>query len=173
MYCPRCGQRQISDEMRFCSRCGLSMSELAEWLAGGAAPAVPGATQVALPSPRRKGIRRGAKLMFLSAVLFPVFLVISLIADEGAPLIIPFLIFFAALVIMVYSRLFAENSSPAITQQTQPPGLGAMSQHAALPPPSNIPIHGAGDIGRRQVRTNELATPPSVTEHTTKLLDSE
>ena len=37
MYCPNCGQQQISDEMRFCSRCGLALSGLMEWLAGGAA----------------------------------------------------------------------------------------------------------------------------------------
>ena len=35
MYCPKCGQQQISDEMKFCSRCGLALSGLADWLAGG------------------------------------------------------------------------------------------------------------------------------------------
>ncbi len=35
MYCPNCGQQQVSEEMRFCSRCGLALSGLAEWLAGG------------------------------------------------------------------------------------------------------------------------------------------
>ena len=39
MYCPNCGQQQISEEMRFCSRCGLALSGLAEWLAGGRLPA--------------------------------------------------------------------------------------------------------------------------------------
>lgn len=174
MYCPRCGQQQISDQMRFCSRCGLSMSEVAEWLAGGAAPALRGAkTQVALPSPRRKGIRRGAKLMFLSAVLFPIFLLLSFAFDEGAVLIIPILIFFVSLVIMLYYRLFGDNSPPVFTQYSQPAGLGAMPQHGVLPPASNIPIHGPENFARQQVRTNELAHQPSVTEHTTKLLDSE
>ena len=41
MYCPNCGQQQISDEMRFCSRCGLALSGLAEWLARGGVPAKP------------------------------------------------------------------------------------------------------------------------------------
>src|SRR5689334_7647741 len=35
MYCPNCGQQQVSDEMRFCSRCGLALTGLAEWLGGG------------------------------------------------------------------------------------------------------------------------------------------
>ena len=173
MYCPRCGQQQISDEMRFCSRCGLLMSGLAKWLAGGEAPAArEQETQVSLRSPRRKGITRGAKLMFLSGVLFPVFLVLSLAIDEGAPMIIPIIIFFVALTTMLYSRLFSEEISPIKSQQAQKSGLGAMSGGSALSPAS-IPIHGPGNLAGQQVRTNELAQPPSVTEHTTKLLDKE
>lgn len=72
MYCPRCAQQQVSDEMKFCSRCGLPLSGLLDWLAmsgtqAGTAPK----TSLASNSPRRKGIRRGAKVMFFSAVLFP------------------------------------------------------------------------------------------------------
>ncbi len=171
MYCPRCGQQQISDEMKFCSRCGLPISGLPEWLAGGWAPAGrEQKTQVSLPSPRRKGIRRGAKLMFLSGVLFPVFLVLCLAIDEGAPMIFPILIFFVALIMMLYARLFSEAISPINSQPAQTSGLGAMSAGSALPPASNIPMHG---FAGQQVRTAELAQPPSVTEHTTKLLDKE
>jgi hypothetical protein len=174
MYCPRCGQQQISDEMKFCSRCGLLMSGLAEWLAGGGAPAArEQETPVTLRSPRRKGIRRGAKLMFLSGVLFPVFLVLSLLIDEGAPMTVPIIIFFVALTMMLYSRLFAEEISSIKSQPAQTSGLGAMSGGSVLPPASNIPMQGLGNLAGQQVRTNELAQPPSVTEHTTKLLDKE
>ncbi len=173
MYCPRCGQQQISDEMKFCSRCGLPMSGLAEWLVGGGAPAGRAQeTQVSLRSPRRKG-SRGAKLMFLSGVLFPVFLGLSLAIDEGAPMIIPFLLFFVALIMMLYARLFSEKISPIKSQQAQTSALGAMSRGSALPPASNIPMHGPGNLAGQQVRTAELAQPPSVTENTTKLLDQE
>ena len=171
MYCPRCGQQQISDEMKFCSRCGLPISGLAEWLAsGGAPPALAAETKVPLPSPRRKGIRRGAKLMFLSGVLFPVFLVLSLAIDEGAPMFFPIFIFFVALIMMLYARLFSDAISPVNSQQAQISGLGQMSAVSALPPASNIPMHG---FAGQQVRTKELAEPPSVTEHTTRLLDKE
>jgi hypothetical protein len=172
MYCPRCGQQQISDEMRFCSRCGLPMSGLAEWLAGGGAPAGrEQETQLSLRSPRRKGIRRGAKLMFLSGVLFPVFLVLSLINDEGSVMVIPIIIFFVALTMMLYARLFSEKTPPI--KSHQPSSLGPMSAGAALPPASNISMHGPGNFAGQQVRTAELAQPPSVTENTTKLLDKE
>src|SRR3982751_6726026 len=101
MYCPKCGQQQVSDEMRFCSRCGLALSGLAEWLAGGGIPATrTDEGQVAPDSARRKGIRRAAKLMFFSGVLFPVFFVISLAVDEAGPMFFPFAVFFVALVLM-------------------------------------------------------------------------
>ena len=172
MYCPGCGQQQISDEMRFCSRCGLPISGLAEWLASGGVPAPRREQkQVALTSPRRQGIRRGAKLLFLSAVLFPIFLLLSIAFDEGTPLIIPFLIFFASLVIMLYARLFSDPT-PSIRSQAQTSNLGTTSAGAALPPASNW-ANAPGDLGRQRVKTSELAHPPSVTEHTTKLLDKE
>ena len=170
MYCPNCGQQQVSDEMRFCSRCGQALSGLSEWLAGAQLPAQ---RKVELPfseppSPRRKGIRRAAKLMFFSVVLLPIFLAISLAVDEGGPMAIPVILFFVSLVMMLYARLFSEKTTPAINQAARTAVLDAISARASLPPPTSIPI-----AGRQQVRTNELAQPPSVTENTTRLLDNE
>src|ERR1051325_3336101 len=103
MYCPSCGQQQISDEMRFCSRCGLALTGLAEWVAGGSV-VVKRVDHADVPAltPRRKNIRRAAKLMFFSGVLFPIFLVICLAIDEGGPMFIPFFVFFISLVWMLY-----------------------------------------------------------------------
>ena len=177
MYCPSCGQQQVSEEMRFCSRCGLAMSGLAQWLAGGLPVRRADEVQVAEDSPRRKGIRRAAKIMFFSGVLFVVCLVFSLAIDEPAPLIPPLALFFIALVMMLYARLFSPKTAPASHQihipviQTplvQTPALGANPTQASLPAATNL---ARPAIGRQQVRTNELAQPSSVTEHTTRLLD--
>lgn len=171
MYCPNCGQQQISDEMRFCSRCGFALSGLAEWLAGGRlAVKREDEARVSGSSPRRKGIRRAAKLMFFSGVLFPVFLMLSFAIDEGAVMIIPFILFFVALVLMLYARLFSDPTARTNTQIPQTTALGSSSTRGSLPPSTNIPMP---DVGRQQVRTNELAQPSSVTEHTTRLLDNE
>ena len=174
MYCPNCGQQQISDEMRFCSRCGLALSGLAEWLAGGRLPAK-SRDEVEAPaalSPRRKGIRRAAKLMFFSGVLFPVFLMFSVAAGDGAPMIVPFVLFFISIVLMLYARLFSDKTvpAPAMNQAAQTSTLGSASTRGSLPPAANIPMPRAG---QQHVRTNELAQPPSVTENTTRLLDNE
>jgi len=169
MYCPNCGQQQISGEMRFCSRCGQALSGLAEWLAGGVPPAQRSVeVQVSPDSPRRKGIRRAGKLMFFSGVLFPIFLVISLAVDEGGPLAIPFIVFFVSLVMMLYARIFSDKTAPGINHVAQTTTLSSTSNRTALPPATSIPIPA-----RQQVRTNELAQRPSVTEHTTRLLDNE
>ena len=169
MYCPNCGQQQISGEMKFCSRCGQALSGLAEWLAGGGTPAQRNLEiQVPADSPRRKGIRRAAKLMFFSGVLFPIFLVISIAIDEGGPLVLPVIVFFISLAMMGYARLFSDPTAPVINQVAQTTTLGSTPTRSSLPPATNIHIPG-----RQQVRTNELAQPPSVTEHTTRLLDNE
>ena len=163
--------------MRFCSRCGLALSGLAEWLAGGALPSrsdapldrVQDQTKSDALSPRRKGIRRAAKLMFVSGVLFPIFLGISIAVEEGGPMLVPFGVFFIALVMMLYARLFSDKTAPGtISPGAQRSTLGSNSTRASLPPAANMPMPG---FGRQHVRTNELAQPASVTENTTKLLD--
>ena len=169
MYCPNCGQQQISDEMRFCSRCGLALSELVEWLAGGRLPAKRDEAQVPGPlSPRRKGMRRAAKLMFFGGILFPVLLAFSIAIDEGAPLIVPFLVFFVGLTMMLYARLFSDKTAPVNYQAPQTSTLNSAAARGSLPPAANMPLPG-----RRHVRTNDLAQPPSVTENTTRLLDND
>ncbi len=158
--------------MRFCSRCGLALSGLAEWLAGNRVPLVRREEQRSDPmSPRRKGMRRAAKLMFFSGVLFPIFLAISIGVDEGGPLAIPFILFFVSLVMMLYARLFSAKHAPeSMYAAPQTSTLPSNAARGSLPPPANQPIPAAG---RQQVRTNELYQPPSVTENTTRFLDNE
>ena len=171
MYCPNCGQQQISEEMRFCSRCGLALTGLAEWLAGGALSVkrVDNAPVSAL-TPRRKAMRRAAKLMFFSGVLFPIFLVFSIAADEGGPMAVPFILFFVSLAWMLYARLFGDNTVPMINHAAQTTALRSEPARSSLPPATTTNIPASG---RQQVRTNELAQPPSVTEHTTKFFNNE
>ncbi len=148
-----------------------------EWLTGGGLPATrPEETKVATDSPRRKGIRRAAKLMFFSGVLFPIFLAIGLAVDEAGPLMMPIGLFFVGLVLMLYARLFSDDTPrakdpvvytpPVQMPGAQGPALGSET-HAGLPPAANTSIPTFGN----RVRTNELAQPRSVTENTTKLLD--
>ena len=71
MYCPQCGQQQLSDNLRFCSRCGFPLEAVLQILAtGGMLPTLtPKGT--AEPSPRRKGVKQGALMMLLGVILVP------------------------------------------------------------------------------------------------------
>ena len=169
MYCTKCGQL-LPDNTRFCSRCGLPLSEVADWLAGSGGLSLRETSPANVLSPRRKGIRFGAKTMFWGAAITPVFLGLSLAVDEPGPLLIPMIVFLAGLSILLYSRLFAEAISTNQSQQGQDLSFGTRPIYNALPPGSNA---GVVNSVRREVRTAEIAHPPSVTEHTTKLLDSE
>ena len=171
MFCPKCGQQQISETTRFCSRCGLAIGGLAEWLEGGGALSLRDeAAPLVSHSPRRKGISRGAKLMFLSGVLMPIFFGMGILVDGPAPLIVPITIFLAGLSMMLYARLFAEETAPVRSLKTGPTGLRAVSEQNALPSASPAV---ANILGGQTVRAAELAEPPSVTEHTTRLLKNE
>lgn len=108
--------------------------------------------------------------MFLSGVLLPVVILLCAAIDEGGPIIVPVGIFFVSLVWMLYARLFIDNTAPTVSQAAQQPAFGSTPARSALPPAVNNPIP---NIGRQQVRTNELSQPPSVTDHTTRLLDNE
>ncbi len=168
MYCPKCGQQQVSDEMRFCPRCGFQLGAVIALMAGGGLPvAMSGAhLQSEKPSARKRGIRQGAKLMFVSGVLLPIALFLSIVTETPLPFVIPFTIFLAGLALNLYSRLFAEETG-ALSQSTMPAQFGPMQQ-GYLPAHQSIPAPGAN---KPNASTSEMARPPSVTEHTTKLLD--
>ena len=71
MFCPQCGQRQTSNEARFCSSCGFQLYVVTELLKTGGQltrrPPAPGQM-----SPRSRGLRQGAMLMLSTVVVVPV-----------------------------------------------------------------------------------------------------
>ena len=170
MYCPRCGQQQVSDDMRFCSRCGLPIVGLSSWVASGGSLSVPEESRSMSGSRRPKGITRGAKLLFFSAVLLPFCFGLSFLVDEPVPLLLPFTIFIAGLSLILYTRFFGEDVRPFKGYQAQQSSLGTTFGTTALPAAQNLPTNS---INAQKVRTSELAQPASVTEHTTKLLDQD
>ena len=168
MYCPRCGQPPAVDHMRFCPSCGFRLSGVAELLAndgflGAREPVEP---QVNKMSPRRRGIRQGAKLMFLSGVLLPPAFGLSIAADSPAPLLIPLTVFLTGLAWLLYFRLFGEESLP-IAERSQPAQIGPAGRNAYIPPARRAPAY---ELDPPRGDTAGLSLSPSVTEHTTNLL---
>lgn len=117
-----------------------------------------------------EGHQARGEVDFFSVVLLPVFLGLCFLVDHPTPLFIPFTVFLAGLSLMLYSRIFGEDIPPAKSGLGRPASLGASFGGTALPPDSDI---GTNSAAGRRVRTAELVRAPSVTEHTTKLLDSD
>lgn len=185
MFCPKCGHQQVGEERRFCSRCGFQLSVVTGLLStNGILPGaeVPQMLQ-APPAPpisgKKRGVRQGAKLMFLSMVITPIALLISIgIFDHPGFLIVPFTIFLAGIAWMVYSAIFGED---AVTTTPQPaafrqPFIKPPQLHA---PPAPLPVADSFERQRvplpppQRINTSEMVQPPSVTESTTKLFDKE
>jgi hypothetical protein len=184
MFCPQCGQQQVSGVVRFCSRCGFPLDGVIHLLSNaGMMPIYRAPEEAKELSPRRKGVRQGG-ILFLSGVLIvPILGVLSSYAPTSNFLAI--LLAFAAIICfvggplrMLYAALFEEGApnpySVAAARQFTPahrpaPQFGAPMQHNALPPPSAQSASG----WRPRPITAELVTPPSVTENTTRLLDKE
>ncbi|HEX8163008.1 MAG TPA: zinc ribbon domain-containing protein [Pyrinomonadaceae bacterium] len=178
MFCPKCGQSQVSEQVRFCSRCGFPLGGVTDLLArnGIATHQQADAPRV---SPRRRGMRRGGKLMFFG-VIISLMLGILVGATDGPGEVVALsaVIFVAGFFRVLYALLF-EDKSPA---PPQPPEQAAYAQHAAgaqfipgargaaLPHGDFVPARAS--FPPRQ-DTAEIAPPPSVTDHTTRLLRDE
>jgi hypothetical protein len=167
MYCPKCSQQQAADDVRFCARCGFPLGGVRELIAGsGLAPSA-GPHAPAL-SPRQRGIRQGARLTFLSVVLFPLFYGICFVVGSPLPLTVSGTLFLGGLAWMIYARLFGESFLPALARVADARlggrASGDLSLHAA-------PRAPAAALGPRHANTAEMPHPASVVDHTTNLLD--
>lgn len=169
MYCPNCGQQQISDEMRFCSRCGFTLAPVAQLLKGG---------ELLLArdeEPRRKfsmrhnkGARRGAKLLFFSVVIIPIAIGMAVITDSPGPAILPFTLFLAGLFQLIYVAIFGDTPLPEKSAHKTGVIQGAGQARPVLPSAENAP---PTLIDSPPAHTAEIVQPPSVTERTTTLLE--
>ena len=167
MYCPRCGQQQASDSVRFCSRCGFRLALVTELLYNdGLLPATDPSAPSAGRSEKRRPSRQGVKMMFISGVVFPVCLGFSILADTPGPLLIPFTLFLAGLAWLLYFQIFGDDVAPAEVEQ--PRRFNAPQQRVSLPPSQEAHIIVPAP---RRVDTADMEQPPSVTDHTTRFFE--
>jgi hypothetical protein len=178
MYCPKCSQEQISDEMRFCSRCGFSLIAVRDLVASGNALVNLEAERPQL-SCGQKGVRRAAWLQLASVALaFFVGFLTAMEEDFAVFFVFPFLIFLIGFALMLYGVFLADKraarkKAAALQQQL------LTSMHAQLSAPQHTPelypsrmVPNEGFAARRP-QTAEMFRPPSVTENTTRLLEDD
>jgi hypothetical protein len=114
------------------------------------------------PSERKRGIRRGAKMVFLSLGMLAPVGGLSIAAAEPGLLFLPLTLFLAGIFWMIYYRLFGDVNAPAPKSRPEPPYFGPPPQNASLPPPQSVPVY-----------KSPVETPKehSVVEHTTRSLE--
>lgn len=197
MYCPICGQQQVSDVTRFCSRCGFLLTGVAQVIAnnGNVPQILPDQIQSA-SSARIKGIKMGGALMLSGIILTPVTAILlddTRLGDYVIPLV-AILTFMGGLIAILFSAIFLSGTSKYVLPSNAAAGnkLGNANPlfqgdrvQNALPPqsanfnPVNSNYYQAPILQKtagedwRESNTNELVMPPSVTEETTKLLNQQ
>ena len=176
MYCPRCGQQQATDEMRFCSRCGFPMEGAMILLAhGGSLPAYQPPQGEKTMSPRRRGVKQGALLMLIGALLVPVLGVMAGFAPGRLDNVFGFFAALTAIICflggplrMLFAAIFEEGApAPHFVAPSSYPTQIRPARVSALPAPAANPPTASW----RRPETAEILQPPSVTDHTTRLLD--
>ena len=185
MFCPNCGQRQVSSEARFCPACGFPLEGVSELLANGGRlhwrpPQQAGPTVLAQ---RQKGIRQGAMVMLTTLLVVPLLAIFGVallglpgelvaLAAVGLPV--------SGFLRIIYALLY-ESNAPALPAAAPPSYVPppAIPNYLGTPPPQShtLPPRQAAPVPTHAQRyhTGELAEPPrsSVTDHTTRLLDKQ
>lgn len=181
MYCPTCGQQQISDETRFCSRCGFLLSGVAEVVSnGGAMPQFISKYDSKAISPRKKGIKQGGILMLSSLIIVPLVAIITVALNIEPFLvaIIAIITFWGGLLRIIYASIFESGEPIANTLEGKVDSstksiFGKEKKPDALPPQQSITSSDYVQPSNSNWRDTNDLVQPSVTEGTTKLLEKE
>jgi hypothetical protein len=190
MFCPRCGQQQASEEARFCSRCGLQLDALAEFIEAGGRPGARGAAEE-LPAltPRQRGTRVGLMILVGGLIFGLIALILTAMKGDFFVLLIPAAFTLTVGVMRILYGLLLEDDSARkkrerrlkkesskrsareeLREAARGPKRGkpASVRGKELPPQRGVP---ASVYTGASAETGEMVSPPSVTESTTRLLE--
>ena len=179
MYCPQCGQNQVANDVRYCSRCGFLLTNVEQLLAAGGTFPQTLTTKKKRQKSRRNGVRQGVLMMMLATLI--VSLIGAMGGDKEAVAFFAVVGYIGGLMRIIYSLLFLPSAEevklnqslfePAYVAPASPAFNVAPPQPAAQLSP-HVPRTSLFDTPRRN--TGELVTPhTSVTDHTTRLLKQE
>lgn len=169
MYCPKCSQQQISEDVRFCSRCGFQLHIVSQLLeTNGELNKTDGQTQ---KDSLYKQItsRIGAKLIFWSIVSIPFALGLSIPFDTPVFFLVSLFLFVIGLAQLAYVFIFGDKTRTTGQDFSETKTINPAESQRNLPPMQSIPV---SDYESPRRETSEIKQPPpSVTEPTTKLLE--
>lgn len=176
MHCPRCGQQQVSDQTKFCSRCGFQLGLVAELLENGGF--LPQLAQLSRGKDsffsRKNGLIFTTLWFIFWVMMMPAFLGM---AGEGEAAGVSAIfgtfssIMFLILTLTVLKRPTRSYELPP--HHAPPPAtLYGNATVGALPPLQSQPVstYTPPEGSWRAPDTGDLVRPGSVTEATTRLL---
>jgi len=173
MHCPRCGQQQNSDEIRFCTKCGLEIGDVKELLAPELRQ-----TKANRKSEIGKANRQGMMMIFSG---FAVVLILAVLRDFVA---VPKSLFALSVLIFIIGgairmsmpTLFGGNNLKQKNDQLPEKDLETNELPSTRFSGKSLPeaeYHPPLNFGAKTFDTNELISPPSITEDTTRELAKE
>lgn len=176
MHCPRCGQQQTSEEIKFCSRCGFPLGLISEVLAhGGFLPQLADLHKTKSWWTKKNGVMFSLMwLIFFLLIMAPFWGILGIRQLAGMSAIIGI---FGGLMWVIASLVFLKSSkefqSTPISQMpmNQPASLYGTNPQHALPPQQSIPASSyVPPIPGSWRETNDLVEHGSVTDETTRML---
>ncbi len=175
MFCPKCSQQQISDETRFCSRCGFQLNVVKALLSDDNPSQN---EEITKPdrSLNKRDMTIGAFFMFLLAFIAAA-ITVDLPPSHSARIIllsIAWLILSLLINIKPIIQYFlrADDSAQTTNDFSASKVFSKFTSRNKkfLPETQSIPV---ADLIMPSVNTAEMVMPPSVTERTTNLLNKE
>ena len=171
MFCPKCSQEQISDETRFCSRCGFQLNVVKAILSDSQTQN----DELAKPgkSLRMRDVTIGAFLMFALALIGAA-ITVDMPPSHSARIIVLVMAWMGLTLLLnikpiIQYFLRSDNSTQSDENFSVSKTISKLTNRnkKSLPEARSIP---AADFVFRDAKTAEMVQPPSVTEPTTNLL---
>ncbi len=181
MYCPRCSQQQVSEETKFCSRCGFPLGLVSEILShGGFLPQLADVYKSKRIFTKWNVIKFGLIwFMFWSMLMTPL---LAIAGGEEICAVTAILGFIGGLIIVVLAALFLTNEPKNVQGNflnenvtPMPAQFKGNRSQSALPPQQSHPVNSyVPPINSwKAPDTGEFVRPGSVIEGTTKLLQKD
>lgn len=178
MHCPSCGQQQVSNETKFCSRCGLPLGLVAELLVhGGFLPQLAELNKKKTIFTKKNGVVLGV-FWFIFLTMFSTAFFGIIGAPDSLIGVAAITGVFGAMMIIIASLIFLRSSKipaqflPQFIPAPHSQGLYGDDRNA-LPPQQSIPASAYTTPSPGTWRDTNDLEPTSVTEGTTKLLEKD
>ncbi len=161
MFCPNCSQENSNEAMQFCSKCGFNLKGVRQIFENGAENEI---------SNRQKGIRQGVKLILLSLILFPAFVLLSTMFPPNDVLVesspsntwfeqigwaVLWTTVLSGVARILFAVVFEQNLVTAGEKAEQAKQIKTKTTKNALPPQQDIPV---SDFGKWKT-TGDLYEP--------------